>query len=103
MARIKLTKKHKAARLSTERDVVETWLMKLEAMSDHTRVSDTYRFERLSNDVLKLAEVISSPGGEVTEADRSDLQTIAEKLIIAEEAREVQDEKGLMVAELNTI
>jgi hypothetical protein len=72
-------------------------------MGSPERVSDTYRFQRTHDDVLRLAEVISLETGKVIEADRSDLKTIAEKLITSEEAREVQDEKGLMVSELNSI
>lgn len=103
MADIQLSKKHKAARLSDEKDVVEAWLYKLKTMASPKRVSDIYRFERTHDDVLRLAEVVDLETHEPVESDSSDLTTIAEKLIINEEAREVQNKRGLMVSQLNSI
>lgn len=103
MPKTRLNKKHKAARLSNENPVVEAWLTEKPTMNEIEHVSHKYRFERLSDDLLRLNETISRETGAVIDAEPSELSEIATKLIQAEVAMEVQNKTGHMVAELKVI
>lgn len=98
-----LNKKKYEARLSDEREIVHAWLTNRYESNSIKHVSDQYRFERVSDDILRLIEVVDKQTHEEVEPDSDHLEEIALKLIRAGEAMEVQGTTGLMVAQLNVV
>jgi len=103
MPRTRLNKKYKEARLSDENDVIEAWLTEKKDRHHIEHVSHKYRFEQTRDDVIRLTETISKDTGEVIQGDASELSQIAVELIQSDDAMEVQDKQGLMVAELKVV